>query len=112
MTNNEIILKAAEELAKNGVIKTKELHTRFEDGDQNLTSLIFEDGDTKVMATGKYPECSKDDENYFDNEENIKAFLKTAEIEEVQHNDTKRIQSLGRKTRGKRFALYLGKGRG
>lgn len=35
------------------------------------------------MATGKYPECSKDDENYFDNEENIKAFFKTAEIEEV-----------------------------
>ena len=33
MTNNEIILKAAEELAKNGVIKTKELHTRLEDGD-------------------------------------------------------------------------------
>ena len=46
-------------------------------------SLIFEDGDTKVMATGKDPECSHDDENYFDNEENIKAFLKTAEIEEV-----------------------------
>ena len=109
MTNNEIILKAAEELAKNGIIKTKELHARLEDGDQNLTSLIFEDGDTKVMATGKDPECSKDDENYFDNEENIKAFLKTAEIEEVQH-DAKRIQSLGRKTRGKRFDLYLGKG--
>ena len=60
------------------------------DGDQNLISLIFEDGDTKVMATGKDPEGSKDDENYFDNEENIKVFLETAEIEEVQH-DTKRI---------------------
>ena len=35
------------------------------------------------MATGKYSEYSKDDENYFDNEENIKEFLKTAEIEEV-----------------------------
>lgn len=35
------------------------------------------------MATGKDPEGSKDDENYFDNEENIKAFLETAEIEEV-----------------------------
>ena len=35
------------------------------------------------MATGKDPEGSKDDENYFDNEENIKEFIKTAEIEEV-----------------------------
>lgn len=53
------------------------------DGDMNQTILIFEDGNTKIMATGKDPEGSKDDEFYFDNEENIKAFLKTAEIEEV-----------------------------
>lgn len=53
------------------------------DGDMNQTTLIFEDGNTKIMATGKDPEGSKDDEFYFDNEENIKAFLETAEIEEV-----------------------------
>ena len=51
------------------------------DGDMNQTTLIFEDENTKIMATGKGPEGSKDDEFYFDNEENIKAFLKTAEIE-------------------------------
>ena len=51
------------------------------DGDMNETTLIFEDRDIKAIATGRVPEGSKDDEFYFDNEENIKAFLKTAEIE-------------------------------
>lgn len=53
------------------------------DGDMNETTLIFEDRDTKAIATGRVPEGSKDDEFYFDNEENIKTFLETAEIKEV-----------------------------
>ena len=54
---------------------TRTLMKSLYDGDSNLTSLIFEDGTTKVIATGKDLEGSKDDANYFDNEENIKAFL-------------------------------------
>lgn len=53
------------------------------DADMNQMTLIFDDGNSRAIATGKDPEGSKDDANYFDNEENIKEFLKTAEIEEV-----------------------------
>lgn len=52
------------------------------DADMNQITLIFQDGDSRVMATGTAPEGSFDNENYFDSEENIKAFLKDAEIEE------------------------------
>ena len=52
------------------------------DSDMNQITLIFDDGDSRVMATGTAPEGSFDDENYFDNEENIKDFLEHAEIEE------------------------------
>lgn len=53
------------------------------DADMDQITLIFDDGDSRVMATGTAPEGSFDDENYFDNEENIKDFLEHAEIEEV-----------------------------
>lgn len=52
------------------------------DADMNKITLIFQDGDSRVMATGTAPEGSFDDENYFDSEENIKTFLEDAEIEE------------------------------
>ena len=39
MTNNEIILKAAEELAENGVIKTKIFHMRSEDGELSEVTI-------------------------------------------------------------------------
>ena len=50
--------------------------------DMNQITLIFQDGDSRVMATGTAPEGSFSDEKYFDREENIEAFLKDAEIEE------------------------------
>lgn len=53
------------------------------DADMNQMTLIFDDGNSRAIATGKAPEGSFNNENYFDNEENIKAFLETAEIEEV-----------------------------
>ena len=53
------------------------------DADMDQITLIFDDGDSRVMATGTAPEGSFDDENYFDNEENIKDFLEHAEIEDV-----------------------------
>jgi len=52
------------------------------DADMNQITLIFQDGDSRVMATATAPEGSFDDENYFDSEENIKTFLEDAEIEE------------------------------
>lgn len=52
------------------------------DRDTSTITLIFQDGDNRVMATGTAPEGSFSDEKYFDKEENIKAFLKDAEIEE------------------------------
>lgn len=52
------------------------------DADMKQITLIFQDGDSRVMATGTAPEGSFDDENYFDSEENIKTFLEDAEIEE------------------------------
>lgn len=52
------------------------------DRDTNTITLIFHDGDNRIMATGTAPEGSFDDEKYFDREENIEAFLKDAEIEE------------------------------
>lgn len=52
------------------------------DADMNQITLIFQDGDSRVMATGTAPEGSFGDENYFDSEENIKTFLEDAEIEE------------------------------
>ena len=52
------------------------------DADMNQITLIFQDGDSRVMATGTAPEGSFSDENYFDSEDNIKSFLKDAEIEE------------------------------
>ena len=55
-------------------MSTRTLMESIYDGDMNQITLIFEDGDTKVIATGKDPE-NNDNENYFDNEENINAFL-------------------------------------
>ena len=55
-------------------MSTRTLMESIYDGDMNQITLIFEDGDTRVMATGKDPE-SNDNENYFDNEENINTFL-------------------------------------
>lgn len=53
------------------------------DPDMNRITLIFEDGDSRAMATGTAPEGSFDDENYFDSWVNLKTFLEHAEIEEV-----------------------------
>ena len=55
-------------------MSTRTLMKSIYDGDMNQITLIFEDGDTKVIATGKDPE-GNDNEFYFDNEENINAFL-------------------------------------
>lgn len=52
------------------------------DRDMNTITLIFQDGNSRVMATGTAPEGSFSDEKYFDKEENIKSFLEEAEIEE------------------------------
>ena len=52
------------------------------DRDTNTITLIFHDGDNRIMATGTAPEESFSDEKYFDREENIKSFLEDAEIEE------------------------------
>ena len=56
-------------------MSTRTLMKSIYDGDMNQITLIFEDGDTRVIATGEVPESSYDNENYFDNEENINAFL-------------------------------------
>ena len=61
-------------------MSTRTLTKSLYDGDMNQTTLIFEDGDTKVMATGKDPE-GNDNEFYFDNEENINAFLTDLDTE-------------------------------
>ena len=55
-------------------ISTRTLMKSIYDGDMNQITLIFEDGDTRVIATGKDPE-GNDNEFYFDNEENINTFL-------------------------------------
>ena len=55
-------------------MSTRTLMESIYDGDMNQITLIFEDGDTRVIATGKDPE-GNDNENYFDNEENINTFL-------------------------------------
>lgn len=55
-------------------MSTRTLMESIYDGDMNQITLIFEDGDTKVIATGKDPE-GNDNEFYFDNEENINTFL-------------------------------------
>lgn len=55
-------------------MSTRTLMESIYDGDMNQITLIFEDGDTKVIATGKDPE-NNDNETYFDNEENINTFL-------------------------------------
>ena len=62
-------------------MSTRTLMKSIYDGDMNQTTLIFEDRDTKVMATGKDPEGSHDNEFYFDNEENINAFLTDLDTE-------------------------------
>ena len=61
-------------------MSTRTLMESIYDGDMNQTTLIFEDGDTKVIATGKDPE-GNDNEFYFDNEENINAFLTDLDTE-------------------------------
>ena len=55
-------------------MSTRTLMESIYDGDMNQITLIFEDGDTRVIATGKDPE-GNDNEFYFDNEENINTFL-------------------------------------
>ena len=61
-------------------MSTRTLMESIYDGDMNQTTLVFEDGDTKVIATGKDPE-GNDNEFYFDNEENINAFLTDLDTE-------------------------------
>lgn len=61
-------------------MSTRTLMESIYDGDMNQTTLIFEDGDTRVIATGKDPE-GNDNEFYFDNEENINAFLTDLDTE-------------------------------
>lgn len=61
-------------------MSTRTLMESIYDGDMNQITLIFEDGDTKVIATGKDPE-GNDNEFYFDNEENINAFLTDLDTE-------------------------------
>ena len=51
------------------------------DADMNQITLIFDDGNSRVVATGKAPRESFNNENYFDDEENIKAFLKDLKTE-------------------------------
>ena len=51
------------------------------DADMNQMTLIFDDGNSRVVATGKAPRESFNNENYFDDEENIKAFLEDLKTE-------------------------------
>lgn len=62
-------------------MSTRTLMKSLYDGDMNQITLIFEDGDKRVMATGKDPECNYNNELYFDNEENINAFLTDLDTE-------------------------------
>lgn len=61
-------------------MSTRTLMESIYDGDMNQITLIFEDGDTRVIATGEDPE-DNDNENYFDNEENINTFLTDLDTE-------------------------------
>lgn len=51
------------------------------DADMNQMTLIFDDGNSRAIATGKAPKESFNNENYFDDEENIKSFLEDLETE-------------------------------
>lgn len=51
------------------------------DADMKQMTLIFDDGNSRVVATGKAPKESFNNENYFDSEENINAFLEDWDTE-------------------------------
>ena len=51
------------------------------DADMEQMTLIFDDGNSRLVATGKTPRESFNNENYFDDEENIKAFLEDWDTE-------------------------------
>ena len=51
------------------------------DADMKQMTLIFDDGNSRAVATGKVPKESFNNENYFDSEENINAFLEDWDTE-------------------------------
>ena len=51
------------------------------DADMEQMTLIFDDGNSRAVATGKAPKESFNNEFYFDDEENINAFLTDLDTE-------------------------------